>query len=118
MDVMENWNTIDLNCEGPHQEPYEQWFFDILLNDGIDAVFESLKSELTMLQDEYAQWVLDGKTEASNPYNQHYWLCKIAFAKRFGYELELFLHPYFDKGIPYPEPSEIVEHLKKALSQI
>ena len=118
MDVMENWNTIDLNCEGPHQQPYEQLFFDILQNDGIDDVFKSLKSELIVLQDRYAQWILHGQTEASNPYNQHYWLCKIAFIKRFNDELELFLHSYFDKGISYPEPKEIVEHLKKVLSQI
>jgi hypothetical protein len=118
MDVMENWNTIDLNCEGPHQKPYEQLFFDILQNDGIVAVFKALKSELALLQDCYVQWILHGKTEVSNPYNRHYWLCKIAFIKRFNYELELFLHLYSDKGIPYPQITDIVKHMKEALSQI
>lgn len=118
MDIMENWNTIDLNCEGPHQKPYEQLFFDILLNGGIDAMFKSLKSELIVLQDQYAQWILHGQTEASNPFNQHFWLCKIAFIKRFNYELESFLHSCVDEGVPYLDPGEIVEHLKKVLSQI
>ena len=118
MDVMENWNTIDLNCEGPHQEPYEQLFFDILLNDGIGAVLKLLKSELTVLQDEYEQWILDGKTEASSPFNQHFWLCKIGFIKRFNSELESFLQSCIDADVPYLDREEIVKHLKKVLSQI
>ena len=52
MDVMENWNTIDLNCEGPTQPLFETRWYDNLKEHAPMYVVQQINQALLMLDDE------------------------------------------------------------------